>query len=364
MQQTLFILKLMKALENTIVRVALTVIVFGGGFALALWLANVDVRLLVDRFMRTRYALAFMSVPIILFSHVVRAWRWQSLLTPIKPAISMVNLFSAVMVGYAANNIVPRSGEVLRPYTLHRREHLSLSALIASVIVERFIDIVNLLLFLSVALYVIGEQLQQVLPAANLPRILNSVALSSVMLLVLLVVFAGTTFIERLVRLAVAPFAPSLWERIDRALLSFKQGLAIVRQPGKFPVIIAQSLLIWLLYVLPVYVMCLAFPTEPLQTRSFFDACVILLIMAVATTCTPPVPGGFVVIPALLGSALVPLYGCTREDAAAFAFLTFMLNYLPVTVLGGLFMMREQVRPNSASDSELESDPSSGSAGD
>jgi hypothetical protein len=56
-----------------------------------------------------------------------------------------------------------------------------------------------------------------------------------------------------------------------------------------------------------------------------------------------------------LGSALVPLFGCTREDAAAFAFLTFMLNYLPVTVLGGLFMMREQVRPNSASASTSDS---------
>lgn len=354
-QQALFILKPMKALENTIVRVALTVVVFGGGFALALWLANVDVRLLADRFLRTRYALALMSIPLVLLSHLVRAWRWQSLLTPIKPAIRMLNLFSAVMVGYAANNIVPRSGEVLRPYTLHRREQLPLSALIASVIVERFIDIVNLLLFLSVALYVIGEQLQQVLPDADLPRILNSVALSSLVLLVLIVVFAGTSVIERLVRFAVSPFAPSLWERIDHTLQSFKQGLAILRQPGRFPVIIAQSLLIWLLYVLPVYVMCLAFPTEPLQSRTFVDACVILLIMAVATTLTPPVPGGFIVIPALLGSALVPLFGCTREDAAAFAFLTFMLNYLPVTVLGGLFMMREQVRPNSASDSTSDS---------
>lgn len=348
----------MKFLQNTIVRVAATLLVFCLGLGATLWLAEVDVRVLVERFMATRYGLALLSIPIVFLSHLMRAWRWQILLEPIRSRVSMVNLFSAVMVGYAANNILPRSGEVLRPYVLHRREGLPLSGCVASVLVERFIDVVNLLLFLALALFVVGERLQQVVPGADLPRIINSVAISSLVLLVVLVVFAATTFVESVLRAIIAPFAKNGWLKVESAIASFKSGLRIIQRPSEYPKLLIQSLMIWILYILPVFVMCKAFPTESLQSRTFLDASIILLVMAIATTLTPPVPGGFIVIPAMLAGALIPLFGCTREDAAAYAFLTFMLNYIPVTILGGVFMLREQVQPGE--ETEAGSEPREG----
>ncbi|MFM8436880.1 MAG: lysylphosphatidylglycerol synthase domain-containing protein, partial [Candidatus Kapaibacterium sp.] len=111
----------------------MTLLVFCVGLGTVLWLADVDVRVLVERFLDTRYGLALLSIPIVILSHFVRAWRWQTLLGPIRSEpVSMFNLFSAVMVGYAANNILPRSGEVLRPFVLHRREELGLSGCVAS----------------------------------------------------------------------------------------------------------------------------------------------------------------------------------------------------------------------------------------
>ncbi|MFM8179108.1 MAG: lysylphosphatidylglycerol synthase transmembrane domain-containing protein, partial [Candidatus Kapaibacterium sp.] len=336
----------MKYLQSTIVKVAVTLLVFCVGLGTVLWLADVDVRVLVERFLDTRYGLALLSIPIVILSHFVRAWRWQTLLGPIRSEpVSMFNLFSAVMVGYAANNILPRSGEVLRPFVLHRREELGLSGCVASVLVERFIDVVNLLLFLALAMFVIGDRLQHVLPSADLPRIVNSIAISSLLLLIVLVVFAATTVVESILRVLISPLTKSGWSTVENALASFKSGLRIIQRPREYPVLLFQSFLIWLLYILPVYVMCKAYPAEVLQSRSFLDACIILLVMAIATTLTPPVPGGFIVIPAMLAGALIPLFGCSREDAAAYAFLTFMLNYVPVTVIGGLFMLREQVRP-------------------
>lgn len=342
-------LLMMKFLQNTIVRVAATLIIFCVGLGLALWLANVDIRLLVERFLDTHYELALLSVPFVIMSHFVRAWRWQGILAPVRASISLGNLFSAVMVGYAANNILPRSGEVLRPYVLHRREHISLSASIASVFVERFIDVLNLLLFLAIALFIMGDRLQHVLPSTDVIRIVNSVAISCLVLMVVLVLFVATNFVESILRAVVTPFSKSAWQRLDSTVGLFKEGLVIVQRPGAYPMLLLQSLTIWILYILPVFVMCKAFPTEPLQSRTFVDACVILLVMAIATTITPPVPGGFIVIPAMLAGALMPLFGCTREDAAAYAFLTFMLNYIPVTILGGMYMLREQVKPGDQS---------------
>jgi len=61
-----------------------------------------------------------------------------------------MNLFSAVMVGYAINNVTPRGGELVRPYILARREKISKSAVFGTIIVERVIDIIFLMLMFGI----------------------------------------------------------------------------------------------------------------------------------------------------------------------------------------------------------------------
>ncbi len=111
--------------------------------------------------------------------------------------------------------------------------------------------------------------------------------------------------------------------------------------------------------------MFLATPDPIIHALTFVDACAVLLVTAIATTITPPLPGAFVVllvtaiattitpplpgafilIPGVLIGAMIPLFGVSKEEAFAYSMLTFMLNYIPVTIVGGLFMLREQVRP-------------------
>ncbi len=176
----------MKFLEKTVVRVALTLLIFCLTFAAVLWWAKVDLVLLGNKLLSTNFGIASISIPLVLFSHLLRAWRWRTMLKPVKEKTSMLNLFSAVMLGYAANNIIPRSGEFLRPYAFSRREKIPLSQSIASVVIERFVDILNLLLFMAIALFFVGDKLQRVLPEYNLQDITRSFAVSAVGLLVLL----------------------------------------------------------------------------------------------------------------------------------------------------------------------------------
>ena len=58
------------------------------------------------------------------------------------------------MVGYAINNVTPRGGEIMRPYILARRENISKSAVFGTIIVERFIDIVFLLLMFGLVFFI------------------------------------------------------------------------------------------------------------------------------------------------------------------------------------------------------------------
>src|SRR3972149_2365438 len=96
------------------------------------------------------YFWALLLIPCMLVSNVFRAWRWRYLLNPIKKNVSFRNLFSSVMIGYMGNNALPRVGEVVRPYNLGRLEGISKSAVFATVLVERILDILCFLLCLAV----------------------------------------------------------------------------------------------------------------------------------------------------------------------------------------------------------------------
>jgi uncharacterized membrane protein YbhN (UPF0104 family) len=73
---------------------------------------------------------------------VVRAWRWQYLLKPLKK-VSIGNLFQIMMIGYMGNNVFPlRMGEVLRAVVLKRRDDVSISGCLATIVVEKIFDAV------------------------------------------------------------------------------------------------------------------------------------------------------------------------------------------------------------------------------
>src|SRR5512135_1396511 len=81
-----------------------------------------------------------------------RAWRWHYLLRPIKN-IPTKTVFPITTIGYMGNNIYPaRAGEVLRAVILKRREGVSVSASLATVIVERIFDGVVMLGFVFINL--------------------------------------------------------------------------------------------------------------------------------------------------------------------------------------------------------------------
>src|SRR5689334_15340549 len=80
----------------------------------------------------------------------VRAVRWHYLLGPIQK-VSARRLFPVVVIGYMANNVLPvRMGEVVRAYVLDRREGVRKTASLATIVVERIMDGITMLLFLSV----------------------------------------------------------------------------------------------------------------------------------------------------------------------------------------------------------------------
>src|SRR5262249_50476926 len=93
-----------------------------------------------------------LSLTMGLSTYVLRAIRWQYLLKPIGSAGFGV-AFRTTVIGFAANGMLPaRVGEVLRPYLLARHERLSVPSTFATIILERLLDLLIVLLFFGLFL--------------------------------------------------------------------------------------------------------------------------------------------------------------------------------------------------------------------
>ena len=94
------------------------------------------------------------SIVATLMTYVVRAVRWQALLSPVK-SVRMGVLISTNVLGFSAIYLIGRAGEVVRPVWLTRQEQIPLTSSVATIIVERFLDTLMVVALFGWALLVV-----------------------------------------------------------------------------------------------------------------------------------------------------------------------------------------------------------------
>jgi hypothetical protein len=270
--------------------------------------------------------------------YALRSWRWGYLLKPLAE-VPFPRLFSVTVLGFAAGLVVPRAGEVLRPYLVARHHSLRTSAAFATIILERLVDLITVLLLFGLYLYVLPMPAAQrqgpllgVLKAAG--ALAGLAALTVLALLVALHVGAKRMMaildrvIFRLPRRAAEP--------LSRALYNFAEGLAVLQAPGRHLLAIsAQSLLLWCGICLSIHWTNLAFGLELPYHTSFLIVGFLTVGVAVPT---PGMVGGFHV--AYL-QALTQAFGVDHATAGAAGIAMHALSNLPILVLGLVFLWRE-----------------------
>lgn len=95
-------------------------------------------------FATARYWLLIPVFFVLMASHLLRAYRWKLLMTPLGYQPKFLNAFFAVMIGYFANLAVPRLGEVLKCTILSRYEKVPADKLVGTIVAERAFDVVSL----------------------------------------------------------------------------------------------------------------------------------------------------------------------------------------------------------------------------
>lgn len=266
----------------------------------------------------------------------VRTWRWDYMLRPLKQ-IPLVRLFPIVVIGYMGNNVYPaRAGELLRSFILREREGVTMSASLATIIVERVFDGLVMLIFVFIAL-----------PFTPIPgdsNLIRSVviAASVVFFVALTVFFAMAAYPDKFYGIAETISYKIFPHRLHHPLLTFLKrflsGLESLRSFRSVMMIFFTSVIIWLLETVKYWFVMHAFAFNV----SFFALMLMNGVVNLATTL-PSAPGYIGTFDGP-GIAVLVLYGVNPEVATAYTLVLHAALWLPITLLGTWYMLRAGLR--------------------
>ncbi len=298
------------------------------------------------------------GLAIMLASHFVRAIRWQIVLRPLKRKTSTWLSFKATITGYAMNNLIPRSGELVRPYMMSRGEEIPMAGALASIVVERIADVIALAGLMIFSLLSFENRVTSVFPMFS-GSALIALAAMLVVLLAILILFFSEHRTAQLVRIIGRPLPQNLREKIERVALDFSRGLRGLDKSAILPLVIG-TIGIWGLYGISMYVSLQGFTEPAMQQLNLSAAFLLLTLSGVAFTI--PTPGGTGSYHALITTGLAMIFGVPQSVALAYAVVTHALSYISVTLLGLGFLVSEgmsfgsarTLKEEASADSELE----------
>lgn len=333
--------KLTKNIGKWILAIAIMVV------SLYLALRKIDYALLVEELKNANIWIALVPVPIMLLSHWIRAVRWRTILNPVMKVHSTMNLFSAVMVGYFFNNVMPRGGEVMRPYVYAKREKKSFSTIFSTIVLERLLDILTLLFLMALALTISRETIMNAFPEdSDWKNLIYLIAAGCVVGILCLYPPIMNWLLKKIIR----PINLKLFNKLTELFGKFIQGFRILKTPSMYFRVILESLLIWACYAIPMYIHFYCFDFSSNITLHFTDALFLLVVSGIGVSIAPS-PGGMGVFHLVVSGAVVAMYGITKEQAMAYATVNHAVNFAVQVLFGFAFFLRERIQRAPENDS-------------
>lgn len=299
--------------------------------AIFLWLAlrNADLGQAVEMIRNSNLALVVPAAFVLMVGIWLRAVRWRILLAPLGRTTIMQS-FSALTIGYLANNALPaRLGEVARVVVLHRDAGIPRAGSLGTIVAERLFDILTLLLMLGIAAVASGWEN----PWAGLLGLVGIGAAAS-LVVAYLIAARSVTLPASIVRRAW-PIVDRLPRRAVNVTEGFLAGFSNVASAGALGRILLLSVLSWTVEASVYFLMLQAMGI----TAGGFWLAILVSSLSNLAGVIPAGPANlgpfeYVAKATLLGFAL------TAEIAVAFALAIHLLIIVPPSVIGGLLLIR------------------------
>ncbi len=279
------------------------------------------------------------AIVLVLFTSLLRGWRWQVLLSPIERTGFWLP-HDVCAIGFLANNVLPaRAGEVVRAGLMGRMAGISRAQVFATVLLERLCDLVGLILMLAVVPWLAPQAL------GGLTR--WNAALLSVATVVL---FAAGLWLTH--RLLASDAVRRRVTRMGGALGHVMQGLIAGFRSGASPVIVvvavAQTIGVWFLVGLTFHAIALAYDLPLVGPARGLPSALALSAITGAGSLIPSLPGqvGTFHFFAKQGLELVSANGGTVDPVLAdtYAVASHGLQYLTVNAVGVAALLHRGLR--------------------
>ena len=306
------------------------------------FLVDVDWPLLAESLAGVKPLPVLGAILLVLSEFFMRAFRWRILLKPVAPKASRWDLLMAILIGAAANTLLPaRAGEIAKPLVASRKLGVPFAAVLATAVMERVYDIFGLICVLVTMVIVLPHQpgdgsAHDAVLVYKLKLYGGAFGLVALSCMVVFFVLAsrgqqaGRVF-RKITALAPDPVA----KPFDQLFDGFVVGLGSARDLGGMARAAGISAVIWFNGALAIYLLFYAFGFE----LSFGAACFTAVAIALAVVL-PQAPGFLGVFQVAMEQTML-LWSVEPTGAKAFAMLFWAVSFIPVTTLGLLALWRE-----------------------
>jgi len=268
-------------------------------------------------FRNADYTYIYVALIFGLISHSARAYRWKFMLEQMGYNSPFKNNFMAVWISYFMNMTIPRSGEVSRALVLKKYENVPFDKAFGSIIAERVVDFIILLLFIGTAVLLQFDVLKEFL--------LDKIPFEK------LLIYGATLIIVFLAAVLLFVYSKSKWILMIKSKVSgLTEGVMSIWKMEKKWAFLFHTAVIWVCYVLTFYAAVFA-----LKETSEISFGVVVTAFVVGSLAISFSNGGFGVFPVVVAGILA-LYGVPKEAGTAFGWIIWTSQTIQIIVLGGL----------------------------
>lgn len=294
---------------------------------LALW--QISYQALAEAIVNTKFIFVLLSALMFAVGYACRIERWRLMLVHENPGLGFRRCAGPLMASFAANNVLPfRAGDLLRAFGFNAQLGVSAATSLTTLVVERLLDLLMVVLFLGLALAGFGMAASAFVGYSGGLLLLAGAALLALLLFPTLFRPVLSAFCQRL-----APLAPRLAGRLQEQLDRIFATLAYTSSGATMPRLIIWSFLAWLAEGFVFWFAALALPAVSNPMAAW-------LAVSVGTLATviPSTPGYVGTFDYFTAQAMAAL-GNTPAASAAFAFLVHAVLWVPSTLVGGLYLL-------------------------
>lgn len=312
-----------KTITNNITKIAISLLLGG---AILYWMyRGFDFKQVEDAlFHRMDWTWMLLSFPFGILAQMFRGWRWRQTLAPLGEHPRSHVSVNAIFLSYAVSLIIPRVGEFARCGVLTRYDGVSFPKALGTVVTERAIDSL-LVLLITVATFMGQVSVFQTFfseTGTSIDSIFNRFTPAGWLVTAICAVAVIVLVIILLKKL-------SIYNKVKETFTGIWQGVRSLKDVKNVPLFIFFTLAIWGSYFLHYYLTFFCFDA----TAHLGMACALVTFIVGSIAVIVPTPNGAGPWHFAVKTMLI-LYGVAETDALYFVLIVHSVQTLLVALLG------------------------------